>query len=45
MPKERDLTCPKCGKLLGKTTDSAVAALLRLWCRRCKASVVPTVLR
>lgn len=35
------LICPKCGKLLGYARDPLVARSLLLWCRRCKAEVVP----
>ncbi len=36
-----DLRCPRCDKLLGKTTNERTAPLVQLWCRRCKLSVIP----
>lgn len=38
-----DLRCPKCDKLLGRTSDPWVSKALLLWCRRCKAAVMPVV--
>ena len=36
-----DMTCPRCAKLLGKTSDPIVVDSLLLWCRRCKREVKP----
>jgi len=43
MGELRDLTCPVCHKLLGKTEEPLGASALELWCRRCKHAVTPIV--
>lgn len=43
--REHELRCPECGKLLGKTLRVGVVTYLRLWCRRCKMQVTPTLSR
>ena len=41
MARIHPLTCPTCGKVVGKTTAHTAAPYLRLWCKQCRAEVTP----